>query len=87
MTTRELFREAYSAAREAEHFNHHSDDGYRSPLSAALNRTAVHHRPERYRVCMAAVKAAEMKRSYRLRRSIPLAIDMSLSIRLSQLGK
>jgi len=64
MTTRELFHLAWGAARRAAR---DETDG-RSPMSAALDATAAHHTPMRFRVACVAEQLTNMSQGHRLRR-------------------
>lgn len=84
MTTQQLFRAAYSAARQAVQDDNNLHGVYRSPMAAALDATAAGfaHR-ERFRVAQYAERVALMGRPYRLRRST-MPVTPTRSARLVQ---
>ena len=76
MTTKDMYYAAFSAARKSIRFD---GDPYESPTGAAMR--ALYDAPfgaPRLVVAIAASNAAQMMRSYRLRRNVQPMVSASL---------
>lgn len=80
----QMFRAAFGAARAAVRDTADEVGPWRSPMSAAFDATRPFARGPRADVVGAAVRAAEMSRSRRLRRAVrpPLRAETALRLGL-----